>query len=96
MQTNPPLINEHFSEQITSAINSLMANGFAYYTVGHIAQAFIMTLLTILTYQLFANIQKKLGFVWFNPMLASIFFIIPTLIFLNLTFDDYYQATTNT
>jgi putative effector of murein hydrolase len=93
MQTNPPLNNEHFSEQIASVINALMLDGFAYYTTSHITPAIIMTLLTILIYQLFANIQKKLGLVWFNPMLASIFFIIPALIFFNFTFDDYYQAT---
>jgi putative effector of murein hydrolase len=93
MQTNPSPINEHLNEQLGSFINHLMVNVFPYITSGNIAQAVVITSLTILIYQLFANIQKKLGFVWFNPMLASIFFIIPALIFFNFTFDDYYQAT---
>ena len=48
---------------------------------------------TIVTYQLFAYIQKKLTVIWFNPMVLAIAVIIPTLLSINISFDQYYQST---
>ncbi len=74
-------------------ISDYLYNALPYLTLSNISSSIALTLLTILIYQLLAKTQNKLGFVWFNPMLISILFIIPVLLFFNFSFDDYFNAT---
>jgi predicted murein hydrolase (TIGR00659 family) len=49
--------------------------------------------LTIAVYQVYARLQKSLKKAWLNPMLLSILTLIPLLLFFNVPFEQYYQAT---
>ena len=53
----------------------------------------ILIIFTITVYQLFAYVQKRLQAIWFNPMVLAIAVIIPTLLYFNIHFEQYYQAT---
>lgn len=50
-------------------------------------------LITILIYQGFAWLQRKLGKIWLNPMLFTMLVIIPLLLFNRISFENYYQYT---
>jgi predicted murein hydrolase (TIGR00659 family) len=51
-------------------------------------------LLTLVVYQAFVHLQKLCKKAWLNPMLLSIITLIPFLVFFNIPFEQYYQATT--
>lgn len=53
----------------------------------------ILTLLTLVIYQLFAKLQHKLNAIWLNPMVLAISVLAPLLIFSQTSFDYYYQNT---
>lgn len=55
--------------------------------------ALLFILLTLGTYQAFIKLQKKCKQSWLNPMLFSILTLIPILLFFNVPFEQYYQAT---
>ncbi|MFD2166946.1 LrgB family protein [Thalassotalea euphylliae] len=50
-------------------------------------------LFTVGVYQVFAFIQQKSGWPWLNPMMMSMFVIIPALLFTSTSFEHYYQYT---
>ena len=50
-------------------------------------------IVTLATYQCFSYIQKRLGFIWLNPMMLSMVTIIPFLIINEISFKQYYQYT---
>ena len=58
-----------------------------------IALSFILVLLTVGTYQVFAYIQNKLQAVWFNPMLLSILAIAAFVIAVDMPFIQYFEST---
>ncbi|NQZ21088.1 MAG: LrgB family protein [Colwellia sp.] len=55
--------------------------------------ALLFILLTLGVYQAFIHLQKKCKQSWLNPMLFSILTLIPILLFFNVPFEHYYQAT---
>jgi predicted murein hydrolase (TIGR00659 family) len=58
-----------------------------------ISFALLFILLTVVVYQAFVYLQKKCKKSWLNPMLFSILTLIPLLLFFNVPFEQYYQAT---
>ncbi len=48
---------------------------------------------TIIIYQSFSYVQKKLGIIWLNPMMLSMLVIIPLLVINEISFKYYYQYT---
>jgi len=48
---------------------------------------------TIVIYQIFNQLQKKLSLIWLNPMLLSISAIIPLMLIYNISFEQYFEAT---
>ena len=48
---------------------------------------------TLIVYQLFSAIQRKLSAIWFNPMLLSIIVIIPFMLAFNISFEYFFNAT---
>lgn len=53
----------------------------------------IFCLSTILIYQSWTICQKKYELIWLNPMLFSIIIIIPILLYLDISFVEYYENT---
>ena len=51
-------------------------------------------LLTLIVYQAYVQLQKFCQKAWLNPMLLSILTLIPLLVFFNIPFEHYYEATT--
>lgn len=58
-----------------------------------ISFALLFILLTLVIFKAYVHLQKKLKKSWFNPMLLSILTLIPLLLFFNIPFEQYYQAT---
>lgn len=52
-----------------------------------------LTLLTLILYQSVSWAQQKWQLIWLNPMLFSTLFIIPYLLFNNIDYPNYRQAT---
>ncbi|QOL25366.1 LrgB family protein [Thalassotalea sp. LPB0316] len=50
-------------------------------------------LLTIVVYQLFVLLQNKLKLIWLNPMMMSLFVLIPLLDHQGISYQTYYQDT---
>jgi len=48
---------------------------------------------TIVIYQIFNQLQKKLSLIWLNPMLLSIAAIIPLMLIYSISFEQYFEAT---
>jgi len=61
--------------------------------VSDLSFALLLILLTLVVYQAFIYLQKECKQSWLNPMLFSILTLIPTLLFFNVPFEQYYQAT---
>lgn len=55
--------------------------------------ASLFIVLTLVLYQAFIHLQKQCKQPWLNPMLFSILTLIPILLFFNVPFEQYYQAT---
>mgnify|MGYP000651315646 FL=1 len=53
----------------------------------------VLILATLALYQAFAWLQKRSGQIWLNPMLLSIFVIIPCLLAADMPFEQFYRAT---
>ncbi len=58
-----------------------------------ISFSLLFIVLTLAVYQVYAHIQKHFRKPWLNPMLLSILSLIPVLLFFNIPFEQYYQAT---
>lgn len=52
-----------------------------------------LPLLTLVLYQSASWLQQKWQYIWLNPMLLSIAFIIPFLLFNGIEYEPYQQAT---
>ena len=53
----------------------------------------LLILLTLSTFKFYLYWQKRLNKSWLNPMLLSIVTLIPFLLYFNIPFQRYYQAT---
>lgn len=53
----------------------------------------LLTLLTLLVYQLASKFQQRYQHVWLNPMLLAIIVLIPLLLYHSISFQSYQQAT---
>ncbi len=61
--------------------------------ISEISFMLFFILVTLVVYQVYAKLQKLCQKPWLNPMLLSILTLIPMLVFFNIPFDQYYQAT---
>jgi len=61
--------------------------------ISEISFMLFFILVTLVVYQAYAQLQKLCKKTWLNPMLLSILTLIPMLVFFNIPFDKYYQAT---
>jgi len=61
--------------------------------VADLCFASLFIVLTLVLFQAFIHLQKQCKQPWLNPMLFSILTLIPILLFFNVTFEQYYQAT---
>ena len=52
-----------------------------------------VTLITISTYQLAAQLQQKWQSIWLNPMLITIILLVPLVSFANINYKEYSQTT---
>jgi len=59
----------------------------------NILDSITFTLLTIILYQIFAWLQQKWQFIWLNPMMLTIFLLVPYLVFNNISYAHYRQST---
>jgi predicted murein hydrolase (TIGR00659 family) len=62
--------------------------------ISEISFMIFFILLTLVVYQAYVQLQKLCQKAWLNPMLLSILTLIPLLVFFNIPFEYYYQATT--
>lgn len=53
----------------------------------------LITIITVTTYQLAAEWQIKRESIWLNPMLVTILLLVPVLLFLDINYDQYSEAT---
>lgn len=58
-----------------------------------ISSSLFFIILTISVYLFYVKLQKKMQRSWLNPMLLAILSLIPFLLFFNIPFEQYYQAT---
>ena len=58
-----------------------------------IALSILLVTLTIMSFQFFVKIQKKINSIWFNPMLFSIVVISVFIIYIDMPFIQYYEST---
>lgn len=61
--------------------------------MSNVINTLMLITLTLLIYQSFAWAQRKIGAIWLNPMLLSIAALIPVMLWANISFAQYYQAT---
>ncbi|MEW6981644.1 LrgB family protein [Colwelliaceae bacterium 6471] len=61
--------------------------------MSNVIHTLMLITLTLLVYQSFAWAQRKIGAIWLNPMLLSIAALIPVMLWANISFAQYYQAT---
>ena len=52
-----------------------------------------ITLITVACYQLAVNKQQKWQTIWLNPMLITITVLVPLLLFVDINYQEYSQAT---
>ena len=53
----------------------------------------LITVITVTTYQLAAEWQIKRESIWLNPMLVTIILLVPVLLYLDVNYQEYSQAT---
>lgn len=63
------------------------------YSLHNLLTTITLTTLTIVIYQVFSWLHKRLGLIWLNPMLLSILAIIPFILFIEIPFEQYFSAT---
>jgi putative effector of murein hydrolase len=59
----------------------------------NLVDSLMLTLLTLILYQSIAWAQQKWQFIWLNPMLITIAILIPFLLFNDINYTNYRQAT---
>ncbi|MCW8833564.1 MAG: LrgB family protein, partial [Colwellia sp.] len=62
-------------------------------TAANIASTLSLSLLTLLLYQAAAYLQQKWQFIWLNPMILTILVLIPFLLYNQINYQSYRQAT---
>ncbi len=63
------------------------------FTTTNIINSLSLSLLTLLLYQSAAWLQQKCQFIWLNPMLLTIVFLVPFLLYNHIDYQSYRQAT---
>lgn len=58
-----------------------------------IALSIFLVTLTIVVFQFFVKIQRKINAVWFNPMLFSILVISVFILYIDMPFKQYFEST---
>lgn len=58
-----------------------------------VSWAILITLITLFLYQSSMKIQQKWQFIWLNPMLITILFLVPFLLYQNITYSQYHQSS---
>ena len=53
----------------------------------------LITFITISVYQVAASMQQKWQSIWLNPMLLAILILVPILLFADINYQEYSQAT---
>mgnify|MGYP000612560544 CR=1 FL=1 len=53
----------------------------------------VITLITIITYQVAAALQQRWQSIWLNPMLVTISILVPVLLFVEVNYQEYTRAT---
>lgn len=53
----------------------------------------IITFITVTTYQLAAEWQLRKDSIWLNPMLVTIILLVPILLYADINYQEYSQAT---
>jgi len=59
----------------------------------NLLDSLILTLLTLIIYQIIAWAQQKWQLIWLNPMLISIAIVVPYLLLNNIPYSEYRQST---
>ena len=59
----------------------------------NVTDSLVLTLLTLVLYQSVAWAQQKWQLIWLNPMLFTIFILIPYLLFNDINHATYRQST---
>ncbi|KGJ91857.1 LrgB family protein [Colwellia psychrerythraea] len=67
-------------------INSFLINS-------PILASFIITMITVATYQLSARLQQKWQSIWLNPMLITITILVPLLLLVDIDYQEYSKTT---
>lgn len=63
------------------------------FSYSNIISTLTLSLLTLVLYQSVAWLQQKWQFIWLNPMLFTIVFLIPLLLYQEVDYQSYRQAT---
>ena len=58
-----------------------------------IVLSIVFVSLTIIVFQFFVKIQKKLNAMWLNPLLFSIMIISVLIIYIDMPFQQYFEST---
>ncbi|TPH18045.1 LrgB family protein [Litorilituus lipolyticus] len=58
-----------------------------------ISLAILLTLLTLVLYQLIMKAQQKWQFIWLNPMLITIIVLVPFLLSQHISYGQYQQSS---
>ena len=53
----------------------------------------VITLTTVITYQVAAALQQRWQSIWLNPMLVTISILVPVLLFVEVNYQEYTRAT---
>ena len=53
----------------------------------------VITLITVITYQVAAALQQRWQSIWLNPMLVTISILVPVLLFVEVNYQEYTRAT---
>lgn len=59
----------------------------------NLVEAILITIATVILYQCISWAQNKWQFIWLNPLLFTIIIIIPCLLYNNIEYASYRQAT---
>ncbi len=58
-----------------------------------ILASILITLITVITYQLAAALQQKWQSIWLNPMLITISVLVPLLLLVEVNYQEYTKST---
>ena len=66
---------------------------FSTLTTANFVNTLSLSLLTLLLYQAATYLQQKWQFIWLNPMILAILVLIPFLLYNQINYQSYRQAT---